>query len=427
MPHSAARVPAHASVRKRIVNILVVTADPVYPPRNAIAKRSLQLLSFLPARHSLDCLLLEMTEVQSGPVMSSLAEWGSNFYDSCRRVVHFPIERSRMNLHYGFVWYSRAFERCIARLLRENHYDVVLGISVNMAYYLRRVRSVPVVVDLNDADEMACWREIVNGSNLRNRARAARNLVLFQLFRRRVLARHRHLVVVSDVDAAFLSRQLKRTVVHVVPLGPEPHFFAPVRETEIPNVVMFHGSLSAPHNRDAARVLLREIHPGVLRERPETELWIVGPGMDGSLAEFARSLPNVRLTGHVPDVKPLLEQAAVYVCPHATGSGMKTKMLEAWALGKATVATPRALGGLRAADGVNTLIAKTPVEFAAAVARLIRDPGLRRTLGRNAREAALKNYSAERLSAMLEQLLTHVAGSPQTSPEWDGHAVLQEQ
>jgi glycosyltransferase involved in cell wall biosynthesis len=229
------------------------------------------------------------------------------------------------------------------------------------------------------------------------------------------------------VDAAFLSRQLKRTAVHVVPLGPEPHFFAPATEPEIPNTVMFHGSLSAPHNRDAVRVLLREIHPGVLREKPETELWIVGPGMDGSLAEFARSLPNVRLTGHVPDVKPLLERAAVYVCPHATGSGMKTKMLEAWALGKATVASPRALGGLPAVDSMNTLLAETPAEFAAAVARLLGDPGLRRALGRNARESALENYSAERLSAMLEQLLVQVAGPAQASPEWDRQAVLQEQ
>lgn len=408
------------------MNILVVTADPVYPPRNAIAKRSLQLLSTLPARHSVDYLSLEMPEVQNGPLMSSLPGWGSGFYASCRRVVHFPVERRRMELRYGFVWYSRAFEERIARLIRENCYDVVLGISTKMAYYLRRVRSAPVVVDLNDADEMAYRREVVCGRNLRSRARAARNLALFQIFRRRILAGHRHLVVVSGVDATFLSRQLKRTAVHVIPLGPEPHFFAPSAEVEIPNVVMFHGLLAAPHNRDAVRMLLHGIYPQVIRALPEAKLRIVGPGAEPALEKLAHSLRNVRLTGHVPDVKRVLEQAAVYACPHATGSGMKTKMLEAWALGKATVATPRALAGLPAENGRNTLIAETPGEFAAAVVRLLRDSALRRTLGRNARETVLDNYSTERLSSMMESLLAQVANSGEAAPEWNREAVLQQ-
>jgi polysaccharide biosynthesis protein PslH len=408
------------------LNILVVTADPVYPPRNAIAKRSLQLLSSLPVRHSVDYLSLEMLEAQGGPPMSSLPDWGSGFYSSCHRVVHFPAERRMMDLRYGFVWYSHAFEERIMRLIRENRYDVVLGISTKMAYYLRQVRSVPVVIDLNDADEMAYRRELVCGHNLRSRARAARNLALFQIFRRRVLAQHRHLVVVSGVDADFLSRQLKRTTVHAIPLGPEPHFFAPSTEVEIPNVVMFHGSLAAPHNRDAMRMLLREIHPRVIHALPETEFRIVGPGADPALAKLAQSLPNVRLTGHVPDVKRVLEQAAVYACPHGTGSGMKTKMLEAWALGKATVATPRALAGLPAEDGRNALIAETAVEFAAAVVRLLRDPALRRTLGRKARETVLNNYTTDRLSGLMESLLAQIACSGEAVPEWNQETILQQ-
>jgi glycosyltransferase involved in cell wall biosynthesis len=189
---------------------------------------------------------------------------------------------------------------------------------------------------------------------------------------------------------------------------------------------MFHGSLAAPHNRDAVRMLLREVHPRVARALPQAELWIVGPGVDPALAEQARSLPQVRVTGYVQDVKSVLEQAMVYACPHSTGSGVKTKMLEAWALGKATVATRHALAGLPAEAGRNTLVAETPGEFAAAIVRLFRDPGLRRTLGRNARETVLNNYSIERLSGMLEQLLVQVAGSGEAAVEWKREAVLQE-
>lgn len=409
------------------MKILAITVEPMYPPRNAIAKRSLQLLSFLPDRHSLDYLSLEMLGAQNQPVVSSSAGWGSDFYGRCRRVVRFPAERRDMELRYGFLWYSRAYEQHITRLVLENHYDVVLGVSVNMAYYLRSVRSVPVVIDLNDADEMAYRREVVCGTNLRSRLRAVRNLALFQSFRRRILARYRDLVVVSEVDATFLSRQLKNARLHVIPLGAEPHFFITGTEAESPNVMMFHGSLEAPHNRDAAQFLLCEIYPRVARVLPETELWIVGPGVPKPLVKLAQAFPNVRLTGYVPDIKPILERATVYVCPHTTGSGMKTKVLEAWAMGKATVASTRSLGGLAAHNGLNTLIAETAPEFAAAVVRLFQNPGLRHTLGRNAHESAVNSHSPRRLSAMLEHLLMETAASAQSPPAQHKRLVLQEE
>jgi glycosyltransferase involved in cell wall biosynthesis len=61
--------------------------------------------------------------------------------------------------------------------------------------------------------------------------------------------------------------------------------------------------------------------------------------------------------------------------------GVQNKVLEAMAMGKAVVASPQALAGLRAEPGVHALAASTPSEWIDAVSRLLNDEPLRRQLG----------------------------------------------
>ena len=371
----------------------------------------------------MDCLALKLEGSDSRPVCSSELDFGSEFDGNCRRSITVGAPRAAVRLHYGFVWYSATFEERLKETVRQGDYDVIFGVSSTMAYYLRCLTSPPVVVDLIDAEEMACRRTLAHATVPRDRLRALRNLVLFQFFKKRVLRAHKdkELVVVSEVDAEFLCRHLGCSRLHVIPLGVEPCFLEPFREKampEEPGVLMFHGSLGAPHNHDAAMYLLSEIYPRVLRSEPYTALWVVGPGARAPLLKLAARFPKARVPGYEPNVKPWLEKASVYVCPHTTGSGMKTKLLEAWAMGKAAVASPRALEGLAAQDQVNVLVARTPEQFATAIMRLLRDPELRRHIGREARKTVAEHYSALAQSQKLEALLASVAsqGSPTQAP-----------
>jgi glycosyltransferase involved in cell wall biosynthesis len=326
-----------------------------------------------------------------------------------------------MVLKYRFTWYSRPFATRLHNLVREGNYDAVLGITAPMALYLKDLGSANVVVDVDYADEMAYRRTVLHGRDLRDRLRAVRNLPMLQIFRRRVLANYRHLIVVSQTDAQFLRRRLPRAAVHVIPLGVEPSFIEEAMAEEAPaeeaGVLMFHGALGASHNHDAAMYVLREIFPRVSESKPNSKLWLVGPGARFRLAKLASRLNNVKLVGHVPDVRPYLRQAAVCICPHDTGAGMKTKILEAWATGKAVVASPVAVEGLPARDGSHVLLADSPAAYARAVSRLLEDEELRRTIGRQARQLVRQYFLPEVLSAQLESLLVRISPLRSTTAE----------
>jgi glycosyltransferase involved in cell wall biosynthesis len=102
----------------------------------------------------------------------------------------------------------------------------------------------------------------------------------------------------------------------------------------------------------------------------------------------------------VPDVAPYLDAAAVVAVPIRLGGGMRVKVLEALAGGKAVVTSRLAAEGLDLEDGAEVLFAETDDEFARAIERLLGDRALRVALaGRAGAWAARRVDPAARIAA----------------------------
>jgi len=67
---------------------------------------------------------------------------------------------------------------------------------------------------------------------------------------------------------------------------------------------------------------------------------------------------------------------SILAVPLRLASGVRIKILEAWARGVPVIATPAALSGLEVEDGREALTASTPQGFADAISRLHQTPGL---------------------------------------------------
>lgn len=119
-------------------------------------------------------------------------------------------------------------------------------------------------------------------------------------------------------------------------------------------------------------------------QRPLVESLIAGLGLNG----------GAELVGEVPDVRPYLAQADVFVLS-SRSEGMPIAVLEAMAASLPVVAS--AVGGLHevVVDGRTGLLtpAADPGALAAALGRLVADPGLRARLGEAGRERAERHFS----------------------------------
>ena len=184
-------------------------------------------------------------------------------------------------------------------------------------------------------------------------------------------------------------------------LPPRAH---PARE--VAGTILFVGAFAHPPNRDAAIWLARVILPAVLARQPEARLRIVGSAPSAEVRALAGA--HVEVVADAPSVLPHLEEAAVVMAPVRTGGGMRMKVLQAMAAGKAVVTTGRGTEGYTGFGAEPPLeVADSEAEIAAATAALLADDARRLALGERAREFAEHHYSpeawAERLTAVYEE------------------------
>lgn len=173
--------------------------------------------------------------------------------------------------------------------------------------------------------------------------------------------------------------------------------------------VLFVGSFLHPPNADAALRLLGSIMPAVRRRIPGLRLFLVGKDPGRKLLEAATADDTV--TGRVPSVTPFVDEAALVVLPIRLGGGMRVKLLEALAAGKAVVASPLAAAGLDVTDGKQLVLADTDEEFADAIVSLVGDAARRRGMGSAARAWALANLGWDSPVGAYEQLYRSMLAS----------------
>jgi glycosyltransferase involved in cell wall biosynthesis len=203
----------------------------------------------------------------------------------------------------------------------------------------------------------------------------------------------RRVVFVTDEDARA-SRELDPSLaVDVIPNGVDVEEFTVDRGVETDDgLLVFTGAMHWSPNVKATELLAREVLPRVRRERADARLSIVGRGPREDVLALAR-LEGVEVTGEVPDVRPWLRRAHVYVCPMVSGTGIKNKLLEAMACGSACVASPLATQGMTVRDGRELLVADGPDATSRAVLRLMEEPALAARLAEAARSYVVSRHS----------------------------------
>lgn len=168
-----------------------------------------------------------------------------------------------------------------------------------------------------------------------------------------------------------------------------------------PDTMLFLGSFRHAPNVEALRWFANHILPLVLRRRPSARLVVVGSDPPPRYF-FSRHLESIELRGFVEDVREPLSRYAVFVCPIRAGSGMRVKLLEAFASGIPCVSTRLGAEGLSDQDGELCALADTPQDFATKVLQLLDQPDLAGAMARRAREAVMKRDMRQMTARLVE-------------------------
>jgi glycosyltransferase involved in cell wall biosynthesis len=148
----------------------------------------------------------------------------------------------------------------------------------------------------------------------------------------------------------------------------------------------------------------RRVLPLIRQQVPEASLQIVGRQPSKAIKALDDDRQGIEVTGPVEDIREYFDNAMIYVCSLRSGSGIKNKILEAWAMRTPVVATSLSCEGIDVTPGEDIIIADSPAEIASAVIRLIGDENERRRLTDNARRKVEADYSWERRARQVEEI-----------------------
>jgi O-antigen biosynthesis protein len=134
--------------------------------------------------------------------------------------------------------------------------------------------------------------------------------------------------------------------------------------------MLFLGSFRHLPNQIALDWFAQNVLPKILAKCPQARLLVAGsdPPAQQSYPE------SMEMLGFVDDIQPLFSKCAVFVCPIRSGSGVRVKLLEAFASGIPVVSTLVGAEGLARTSGELCLLSDDPDQFAAHVLELFNNP-----------------------------------------------------
>jgi glycosyltransferase involved in cell wall biosynthesis len=210
-------------------------------------------------------------------------------------------------------------------------------------------------------------------------------------------------VALSETDQEYLQKRLGIPSVPVIPSGVDLNWFSPGQKKEDPDSLLFVGYFKHPPNVEAMHYFFRELWGPIRKEVPDLRVTIVGRYAPAEILSYSQ-LSGITFQEYIPDLRPVLEEHAVFIAPILSGAGLRGKILEAMAMGKATVATRRCMDGFPFHHDRELMIAENSDQFIRFTVELLRDPVKRRLLGMGARKIVEEQFGCERAVKAYEKL-----------------------
>jgi glycosyltransferase involved in cell wall biosynthesis len=311
---------------------------------------------------------------------------------------------------------SPVFEATLRSLLGTQSFDVVELEGIEMVPYLpllvdyvTRVPQPPCLVFDDHNAEYVLQRRVFE-MDIRQPRRwpgAFYSLIQWKKLLRYEAWACRHVDVVaavSEIDACALRHIAPDCEIAVVPNGVDiaaySTYTAPADALPLRSLV-FTGTMDYRPNIDAVLWFARRVLPLIQKAIPDVQFYVVGRHPHERLAPLNEQ-PGVVVTGGVPDTRPYIAGAAVYVVPLRSGGGTRLKVLEAMAMRVPLVSTTMGCDGFPVVSGREVVLADEPESFAQQVIDLLLDTNRRDELGQAGFEFAAAHYDWSAIVPLLE-------------------------
>lgn len=307
-------------------------------------------------------------------------------------------------------FYFRAFEKRLIDTLQNNKFDIIQLEGLFMGVYIDTIKkysTAKIVLRAHNIEHFIWRRHILNEKfSLRKIYLGLQNKRL-KNFELKVISKVDAIVPITQTDEnEFRHLGFKKPIFTCITGVDVKGYQEKLKLNDKPKTIFYFGSMDWLPNQEAATWFLDNCWETIHKAVPEAKFILAGRGMP--LEFFHITRPNVMIVENVENGKAFFQQHQVMVVPLWSGSGLRIKIIEGMAYGKAIISTSIGAEGINYTDNKNILIADNAISFANSVIEVLKNDSKRLELEKNAADFARTEFDNSKVVSKLIHFYTHL-------------------
>jgi glycosyltransferase involved in cell wall biosynthesis len=391
---------------KRLKTIFLTPRFP-YPLIGGDRIKSYKILSHLSRKHDVTLVTFFQGEYLEPQYLKAIEDLGvrvivaplSPLKAVCSALIHNRL-LDPLEINY---YTQQNFKKIVNKLLKEETFDLGFSFFMRTAEYLKQHNNLKKVLIAEDCRTLYQYRSYKESDNLIQKAVRLFDYKALQKYEPRISNHFDFTTLVTTNDISAMRQANPKAEFRLLTNGADMFEFTPPIDNSQRKGLFFCGKMDTWANVMMAKKIAEEILPLVRKEIPDCTLTIAGANPVASVLRLKSE--HVKVLSKVPSLTPYYQSAAVFPHPHAGGSGIQNKLLEAMACGCPVVTTKVGNQGIDGAHGKDLMIAENVEEIATHTIRIIKDRKLMDTISHNARDLMIRTHSWDSIFSALDRII----------------------
>ncbi len=292
---------------------------------------------------------------------------------------------------------SKDFAALLKKTLQKERFDIIQMETLFMSPYIDLIRKhsrAKIVLRAHNIEHLI-WKRLWQTTQNPLKKRYLKHLfVTLENYEKEIVKHFDAIVPITEKDARFFREHTGNPVLPI-PFGIDLKKLRPYKKKAEKRALFHIGAMNWMPNEEGIKWFLKNVWPLLREKYSDMEVYLAGREMPQWLKNLKEH--NIRVVGEVPDAYEFMGRYTVSLAPLLSGSGIRIKIIESMALGKAVVATTIGAEGIACTNGKEIMLADTPEDFARAIERLWNDPEFCKEVGDNAAELIARDHDNEKI------------------------------
>lgn len=296
----------------------------------------------------------------------------------------------------------KEYEDALIKKLQSTRFDIIQIEGVFMCAYIpiiKKYSKAKIVLRSHNVEHQIWERHLANEKNFLKKTYVSIQNNRLKTFEIKAFNDVDAIVTITDEDKKTIASICPNKLIETCLTGVNLEKYKQVTLPKLPNTLFHFASMDWMPNIEAVEWLMQNVWSEIIKQNPASKLILAGRGMPDKFKNLDSQ--NITVINNVKDSAEFYSTYDIMLVPLWSGSGLRIKLVEGLAYGKAIITTSIGAEGIPYTNHKNMIIADSAKEFIDAILMLLNSSSQKENLQIAARNLAQETFDYKSVAANL--------------------------